>query len=66
VSEGDFWEGHDSPSKIVNFRRRIVKEDGGMVPSRLVEIKFQSSVLPNKISIYKVLYEVKTSIRSPI
>jgi hypothetical protein len=35
-------------------------------PSKLVELKFLSPTLPEKISIYKVLFKVSPSIRSPV
>lgn len=65
ISEDDFWEGHESPSKIISFRRINVKRNGSYVPSRFVEQKFFASSFPKKISIYKVIFNVSPSIRSP-
>lgn len=65
VTEEDFWEGHESPSKIISFRRINIERDGEYVPTRFVELKFLATSFPKKISVYKVLFNVSPSIRSP-
>jgi len=65
VSEEDFWGGCESPVKPLSFRRISVKKYEKLIPTRFVEIKFQSSSLPKKISIFKVLFDVSLNVRSP-
>jgi hypothetical protein len=65
ISEDDFWDGLESQSKVLSFRRINVKRDGSSIPSRFVELKFLASSLPKKISIFKVLFHVQPSVRSP-
>lgn len=65
--EEDFWHGLESNIQIVNFRRIPSSINGSPPsPSKLVELKFLSPTLPEKISIYKVLFKVSPSIRSPV
>lgn len=62
IMEDDIWDGHEFSFEIVSFKRR----DGIMIVSHLVEIKLLSLSLSKKISIYKVVFDVSSSIRYPI
>jgi len=67
ISETEFFEGLESNIPIESFRRIPTRqEDGSMTPSKLVELKFQSPKLPERIAIFKVLFMVRPSVRSPI
>lgn len=66
VSEEDFWEGVECCCKVVEYRRINVKRDNVPVPSKLVELKFLSPRLPDKLNIFKVIHEISPSIRSPV
>lgn len=66
VSDEDFLEGLECCYEIIDFRRITIKRDNIIVPTKLVEIKFRSSKLPDKLSIFKVLHDVSPSIRSPV
>lgn len=65
--EEDFWEGLDSTVQVVSFRRISTNNNGNSyLPSKMVELKFLSPILPEKVAIYKVLFKVSPSIRSPV
>jgi len=66
VLEDDFLDGVQSCFPIVSFKRISVKKDGNMVATRIVELKFLSPKLPQHISIYNMIFDVKPSIRSPV
>jgi len=65
VMEEDFWDGHESPVEIISFRRINIRRNGAYVPSQLVALKFLAAKLPDKINIFKMLFNVLPSIRSP-
>lgn len=65
--EEDFWEGLDSTVQVVSFRRISTNNNGSSyLPSKMVDLKFLSPILPEKVAIYKVLFKVSPSIRSPV
>jgi len=67
ISEEDFWEGHECSAKVISFRRINIKNnENSLIASNLVELKFFSPTLPQKLSIYKVLFDIAPSIRSPV
>ncbi|XP_050540378.1 uncharacterized protein LOC126905023 [Daktulosphaira vitifoliae] len=66
ISEEDFWEGYECSVKVISFRLINIKKDNILVSSNLVELKFLSATLPQKLSIYKVIFDVSPSIRSPV
>lgn len=66
VPEQDFWEGVKSPIPILSFKRIFVKKDGKSTPTRLVELKFLASKIPDQLSIFNMLFNIKPSIRSPV
>ncbi|KAL4112254.1 hypothetical protein QTP88_016075 [Uroleucon formosanum] len=66
LSEDDFREGLSSLFPIENFRRITVNKDGVITPTRLVELKFISSNLPQHITVFNMIFEVTPSIRSPV
>lgn len=65
--EEDFWEGLESTAQVVSFRRISTSNNSNSYsPSKMVELKFLSPKLPEKVAIYKVLFKVSPSIRSPV
>jgi hypothetical protein len=63
----DLWEGLDPSAKVVSFRRISTRNNGNSYsPSKMVELKFLSPKLPEKVDIYKVLFKVSPIIRSPV
>jgi hypothetical protein len=66
VLKDDFLDGVPSCFPIASFKRISVKKDGNIVSTRIVEFKFLSPKLPQHISIYNVIFDVKPSIRSLI
>lgn len=67
ISESEFFEGLESEVHIANFRRISTRQnDGSLSPSKLVELKFLSSTLPTRLSVFKVFMSIAPSIRSPV
>lgn len=67
ISESEFFEGLQSDVHVVSFRRISTRQnDGSLLPSKLVELKFLSSTLPTRLSVFKVYMTVSPSIRSPV
>ncbi|XP_050547326.1 uncharacterized protein LOC126909010 [Daktulosphaira vitifoliae] len=67
TTEEEFWEGIESPVPIIGFRRIVTKRDSNTpTQTNLVELKFLSSKLPEKLLIFKVIFTVSPSIRSPV
>lgn len=65
-SEKEFWKGLASTVEVVSFHHIFTNQNGSPSPSKLVELKFIFPVLPEKNAIYKVLFKVPPSIRSPV
>ena len=66
ISEQEFFEGHSSPILIDAFKRISIQKDGQVIQTRTVELKFRAPKIPAVISIYNMLFEVTSSIRSPV
>ncbi|XP_050541519.1 uncharacterized protein LOC126905642 [Daktulosphaira vitifoliae] len=66
VTETDFWDSLECSTEILSFRRINTKRDNQLVPSPFVELNFLSTSLPKFLSIYKVLFDVSPSVRSPV
>lgn len=66
VSDDDFWDGLECCYEIIESRRITIKRDNTILPTKLVELKFRSSKLPEMLSIFKVIHHVSPSIRSPV
>jgi len=66
IKEDDFWEGIESNSNITSFKRISIFKNGVHSPTRIVELKFKTPILPKLITIFKVIFKVSPSIRSPI
>jgi hypothetical protein len=66
LSEQDFLEGAKCVVPIIGFKRIAVHRDGKLTPTRIVEIKFLSTKIPNSLSIFNVLFVVSPSVRSPL
>jgi hypothetical protein len=65
--EEDFWEGLDSTVQVISFRHISTSNNGNSyLPSKMVELKFLSPKILKKVAIYKVLFKVSPSIRSPV
>lgn len=67
ISESEFFEGLECKYPVISFRRISSRvEDNSLVPSRLVELKFLSSKLPDRITVFKVFLPVSPSVRSSV
>lgn len=66
ITENDFWEGVSSSIPIDKFKRIVIKKDGSFVSTRIVELKFTASKIPDHITIFNMIFEVNPSVRSPI
>jgi len=62
VSEEDFWDGWECCYKIIEFKRINVKRDGVLVPTNLVELKFLSPKLSDKLLVFKIIHPASPNI----
>jgi hypothetical protein len=66
LSEQDFLEGAKCVVPIIGFKRIAVHRDDKLTPTRIVEIKFLSTKIPNSLLIFNVLFVVSPIVRSPL
>lgn len=65
VSETDFWKGLLSPVPLEAFKCNSIKKYGN-IQTGTIELKLRTPKIPNHISLFKVTFEVKPSIRSSV
>ena len=65
-SEEDFWDGAKCVVPMIGFKRIVTNRDNILTPTRIVEIKFLSTIIPKSLSIFNVYFDVSPSVRSPL
>lgn len=66
IPEEDFWDGLKCDIPIIAFKHISINRDDNSLPTRIVELKFLANKIPIWLSIYNIIFEISSSVRSPV
>lgn len=64
-TEEVFWDGLHCNLPIIAFKRIVVYKDGNLTPTHIIELKLLSTKISSSISLFNIIFDGSTSIRSP-